>query len=263
MDASYEITAVRYGTVRSRKSELFYRYQAYGDEDAVQDMDFFFYILRDGERTIVVDTGFDPAKAVPRGRECLIAPREAFARLGVTPGDVSQLIVTHLHWDHTGNLGLFPDTTLLVADAELAFWADPVSRKVQFWSHVDPEGVDDVMRAARDGRVVATGSDEMITPGIRAITVGGHSAGQQVLVVDTPRGPVVLASDAVHLYEELELERPFSVTVDLPKMYEAYSLIKRLRDQDGAVVVPGHDPEVATRFAPVGGDADGFAFHIA
>jgi glyoxylase-like metal-dependent hydrolase (beta-lactamase superfamily II) len=262
-DAQYEIIAVRYGTVRSRKSELFYRFQAYGEDDARQDMDFFFYVLRDGARTIVVDTGFDPAKAAGRGRECLIAPAEALARLGVQAGATSQLIVTHFHWDHIGNLRLFPDATLLVPEAELDFWAEPVARNLQFWSHVDPDGIELLMAARDEGRAVATGADELLAPGIRAITVGGHAAGQQVLVVDTARGPVVLASDAAHLYEELELCRPFSVAVDLKAMCDAYALLERLQDEEGALIVPGHDPEVSRRFPALGGDADGFAFQIA
>ena len=71
---SYEITAVRYGTVRSHKSELFYRYQAYGEPDSSQDMDFYFYVLRQGGEVTLIDTGFRPEAAVPRGRECLTAP---------------------------------------------------------------------------------------------------------------------------------------------------------------------------------------------
>jgi glyoxylase-like metal-dependent hydrolase (beta-lactamase superfamily II) len=263
MGAEYEIIAVRYGRVLSRKSELFYRFGAYGEDDAPQAMDFFFYVLRDDARTILVDCGFDPAKAATRGRDCLIAPREALARLGVRAADVSQLVATHLHWDHVGNVDLFRDTTLLVPQAELDFWSAPVARNVQFWSHVDDDGIGDVLVAQRDGRVVATGDDEVVAPGIRAITVGGHSAGQQVLVVDTARGPVVLASDAAHLYEELELARPFSVAVDLRAMCEAYTLLDRLHEDAGALVVPGHDPEIANRFPALGGDADGFAFRIA
>ena len=77
--------------------------------------------------------------------------------------------------------------------------------------------------------MVATAGEQELAPGLRAITVGGHSPGQQVLVVESAGGPVVLASDAVHLYEELELERPFSVMVSLREMVEAYALLKELR----------------------------------
>ncbi|HXR13353.1 MAG TPA: N-acyl homoserine lactonase family protein [Solirubrobacteraceae bacterium] len=259
---SYEIVAVRYGTVRSQKSELFYRYQAYGEPDASQDMDFFFYVLRRGEEVIVIDTGFRPAAAAPRGRECLTPPAQALARLGIDPARVKRLLITHLHWDHIGNVELFEAAELFVPAAELEFWSAPISRNVQFWAHVDPEGVALIEGAWRAGRVAVTGEQQEIAPGLRTITVGGHSPGQQVLVVDTASGPVVLASDAVHLYEELELERPFSVMVNLREMYEGYALLKRLRTE-GASIVPGHDPLVTERYPDLGGDAAGLAFQLA
>ncbi len=259
---SWEITAVRYGTLRSHKSELFYRYQGYGEPDASQDMDFFFYVLRDGAEVILVDTGFSPAAAIPRGRECLTAPAEALERLGVDAASVSRLVITHMHWDHIGNVGLLENAEWFVPQAELEFWARPMARNLQLWAHVDPDGVALLEAAWRDGRVVATGAEHEIAPGLRALTVGGHSPGQQVLIVETAGGQVVLASDAVHLYEELELERPFGVMVNLPEMVEAYALLKRLRD-DGAVVVPGHDPLVTQRYPDRGGDAAGLGFRIA
>ena len=259
---TYEIVAVRYGTLLSHKSELFYRYQAYGEPDASQDMDFFFYILRNGDEVTVVDTGFRPAAALPRGRECLTAPAQALERLGVDPARVSRLVITHMHWDHIGNVELFDSAELFVPAVELDFWASPVARSEQIWAHTDHEGVEMLESARRDGRVLETGAEHEIAPGLRTITVGGHSPGQQILVVATAGGPVVLASDAVHLYEELELERPFAVMVNLPEMYEAYALLNRLRSE-GASIVPGHDPLVTCRYPDLGGDVAGLAFQIA
>jgi glyoxylase-like metal-dependent hydrolase (beta-lactamase superfamily II) len=94
------------------------------------------------------------------------------------------------------------------------------------------------------------GTDEILD-GITAINVGGHSPGQQITVVRGKTGDVVLASDAVHFYEELELERPFAVMHDLEQMYAAYDVLKGLAAA-GATVVPGHDPEVGRRFEQVG-----------
>jgi glyoxylase-like metal-dependent hydrolase (beta-lactamase superfamily II) len=259
---TYEIVAVRYGTVRSHKSELFYRYEAYGEPDASQDMDFFFYVLRRGEEVIVVDTGFRPLAAAPRGRECLTDPVQALARLGVDPARVSRLLITHLHWDHIGNVEHFAAAELFVPATELEFWSAPVARNLQFWAHVDPEAVALILGAWREGRVTAIGEQQEIAPGLSAITVGGHSPGQQVLCVETAGGRVVLASDAVHLYEELELERPFSVMVNLREMCEGYELLKQLRAA-GASIVPGHDPLVSARYPDLGGDAAGLAFQIA
>jgi glyoxylase-like metal-dependent hydrolase (beta-lactamase superfamily II) len=98
---------------------------------------------------------------------------------------------------------------------------------------------------------------------VTAIPVGGHSPGQQVFVVQTGAGPVVLASDAVHLYDEWEAERPFGVIADLVAMYEAYGLLRELQRDLGATVVPGHDPKVAERFDQVSGAPPGLAYAIA
>jgi glyoxylase-like metal-dependent hydrolase (beta-lactamase superfamily II) len=257
-----EVVAVRYGTVRSHRSELYHRYAAYGEADARQDMDYFFYLLRSGDEVTVVDTGFDPQAARRRGRTCLVPPSEALDRLGVDPTGVRRLIISHFHWDHIGNLGLFPHAELVVPQRELAFWSTPVARNLQFSSIVEEGEIEAIGRAHREGRVVTTGEDEQIAPGVRAITVGGHTPGQQILVVEAADGPVILASDAVHLYEELELERPFGVLVDLREMCEAYTMLKSLAASLGAEVVPGHDPAVAQRFPSLGGDADGLAYRL-
>ena len=60
-------------------------------------------------------------------------------------------------------------------------------------------------------------------------------------------GPVILASDAVHYYEELERDRPFSIVASLADMYAAFDQIRELAS-GGARVVAGHDPLVAERF---------------
>ena len=82
-------------------------------------------------------------------------------------------------------------------------------------------------------------------------------------VVNAAGGPVILASDAIHYYEELELDRPFEVLVDLAEMYEGYDLLRELQKLPGAVLVPGHDPEVAERFPPLAGHSAGLAVRIA
>ena len=95
-----------------------------------------------------------------------------------------------------------------------------------------------------------------------AITVGGHSPGQQVFIVDTGSTPTLLASDAVHLYEELQFQRPFGVVADLVRMYEAYELLHGLERDTGATIVPGHDPRVTERFDAVPGAPAGLAYEI-
>jgi glyoxylase-like metal-dependent hydrolase (beta-lactamase superfamily II) len=260
---TYEVLAVRYGTWRTRKSHLYHRYEAYGEPDAEATIDYFLWVVRGGSQTLVIDTGFDPLVGGRRGRTCLCPPREALARAGVEPESVRRLLLTHLHYDHTGNVDAFPAAELLVPERELEFWTGPVARHVQFASHAEASEIALIDRAAREGRVTTIAGRTSVAPGLTAIPVGGHSPGQQVLLVETASGSVVLTSDAVHFYEELELDRPFGVIANLEEMYQGYELVRELAAEPGAVLLVGHDPEVAERFPSLGGEADGIAYRIA
>jgi glyoxylase-like metal-dependent hydrolase (beta-lactamase superfamily II) len=254
----YEVVAVRYATRSLRKSECYYGYHVYGEPDAPLQMDYFFWLLRGEAGTILVDSGFDPAVGERRGRTVLMAPLEALARLGVRSQDVAQIVVTHLHYDHIGNLAAFPSAQLLVHPRELEFWAGPFASRAQVAAHVEPGEVAHVVEADHAGRVRRLSDSETLFPGVEAIRVGGHSPGQLVLVVAGADGPIVLASDSTHYYEELDLERPFEILTDLEEMYAGYAVLKELAARPGAVLLPGHDPEVMSRFAPLDG-ADGLA----
>jgi glyoxylase-like metal-dependent hydrolase (beta-lactamase superfamily II) len=260
--AVYEVCAVRYGSLRARKSHFYHRYETYGEPDAEVEMAYFFWVLRAGGETILVDTGFDPEVGARRGRTCLCPPLEALRRLGVDASSVSTVVVTHLHYDHVGNLAAFPQAELVVPRAELEFWTGPLARRAQFAAHVEQDEVERVAEARRSGRVRLTEGTEQIVDGITTTVVGGHSPGQLVVVVSGAAGPVVLTSDAVHFYEELELDRPFGVVSELGRMYDAYDVVKKLAAEPGAALVPGHDPEVMARFPSYGDESSGLAVRV-
>jgi glyoxylase-like metal-dependent hydrolase (beta-lactamase superfamily II) len=263
----WDVVAVRYATLQSTRGALYYRWADTGEPDGPQVMDYFFYILRGGGRTIVVDTGFDPVAGARRGRECLTEPVEALRLLGIDPATIETLLISHLHYDHIGNLGPFEKARLLVPERELSFWTSPVARYGGFWHHVEEAEIAQVAAADEAGRVDtyggAPGIATEIAPGLTAVEVGGHSPGQQILLVDTAAGRLVLTSDAVHLYEELEQARPFGVLADLEEMYLGFETIKRLGAEPGTTVVPGHDPEVTRRFPAVAGVPEGVALQLA
>jgi glyoxylase-like metal-dependent hydrolase (beta-lactamase superfamily II) len=257
------VVAVRYATRAASKRTFFLRYDSYGEPDAPQSLDYYFWVVGEGPDALVVDCGFDPAVGARRGRTCLCPPREALARAGVDAASVSRLLITHFHYDHVGNLAAFPDAELLVPERELRFWTGPLASRAQFAEVVEQAEIARIAEAHSRGRARTMGARTAVAPGVTAIDVGGHSPGQQILVVETAGGPVVLASDAVHLYEEFERDRPFEIVADLAEMYRAYDLIREVCAQPGAVMVPGHDPEVMRRFPRLEGPAGDIAVRIA
>lgn len=254
MSDKYEVLALRYGTWESTKGDCFYRYPTYGEPDETVQMDFFLWVIRNDETTVLVDTGFhqDAIRHRP-GRVCLTPPPEAVAAVGVDPESVSRIVVTHMHYDHTGNLPAFPNATLYLQRRELDFWTSSYGQHPPLAASIEAGEIDYVKRAVERGKVELLDGDAEVAPGVRARRVGGHCPGEQIVVVDNAR-PVVLASDAVHYYEEVERDRPYEIFTSLTEMYDAYAELRRMETEENAILVAGHDPAVMTRF-PLAGNA--------
>lgn len=260
--ARWEVVAVRYGTRMTSRSECYHEYEQLGEPDAPLRMDYFFWLLRGEAGTILVDCGFDTDVGTRRGRTTLCPPLEALARLGVTPHAIDLFVITHLHYDHIGNLGGFPDSELLVPARELDFWTGS-GATAEYAGPIESDEIERVAAAVAAGRVRLLDGGGIIAPGVGAVLVGGHSPGQISLVVNGTDGPVLLASDAVHYYEELERRLPFAIYVDLDEMVSGYGLLESLAERTGAVLVPGHDPAVAELFPPVSDELAGVALRLA
>lgn len=247
----WEVTIGTYGRRRTVRSDVFLNHHLYGETDGPIGMDYFVWVLRAGERTVVIDTGFSATGGAARGRELLMQPRELFDALGVDPAAGPTVVVTHAHYDHIGNLDLFGSSPVVLARRELEFWTGPLRDKPLFSHSVDQTDLNELTRVVQDDRAVLFDGHHQLAPGIEVIEVGGHTPGQSMVLVDTAQGRVLLTSDAMHYYEELEREMPFTSVVDLAGMYSAFARIKQLM-ASGTVrhLVSGHDPETLSRLVP-------------
>jgi glyoxylase-like metal-dependent hydrolase (beta-lactamase superfamily II) len=265
-----EVLAVRYGHRVTTRAESYLNFHLYGEPDADLDIDYFFWVIRepDGD-VILVDTGFAPEAGDRRRREHHTTPAQALPSLGMRLDDVTTIVITHGHWDHTGNIGQFPRAHLVLTEAEYDFWTGPLAARTQFAAHSEPDEIAQLERARGQDRLTLFSGQYALAPGIDLIEVGGHTPGQLIVSVATDGGPVpggpvpggpvaggtvpantvILASDAVHFYDETERDRPFAIVADLPAMYRAYDMITQLAAQPATHIVAGHDPLVQARFA--------------
>ena len=254
-DGAREVLAIRYCTRATNRAENYLNQHLYGEPNTDIQMDYYFWVIRDGARTTLVDTGFSPAAGDRRRRAWWTTPADALPTVGIDPASVDAIVVTHGHWDHTGNVHQFPQAQIVISQAEYDFWTSPMARRSQFVTHAEADEIAYLQRADAEGRLTLITGQHTLADDIELIEVGGHTPGQLIVSVPTATGTVVLASDAVHFYEEVERDRPFAVVTDLPAMYRAYDLLAGWRPgqaQPGA----GHDPLVRTRFAqhPAGPD---------
>jgi glyoxylase-like metal-dependent hydrolase (beta-lactamase superfamily II) len=257
--SDYSVYAVKYATREARSGEHFYG----GDpHDAPMPMDYYVWAVVSPERTIVVDAGFTAEVAARRGRKYLRCPTEGLEALGIDCARVPYVILTHLHYDHVGNLDKFPGATFVVQEAEMAFWTGRYAGKEHFRNIVETDDVVYLVRENFEGRLRFVAGSEEVVPGIEVHWAGGHSSGLQVVRVKTARGFVVLASDATHFYANIEEDRPYSIVSELAQMYGAFDVVRSLADSP-AHVVPGHDPLVMQRYPAAKKGLDEVAVRIA
>lgn len=256
----YEVIIIRYGTRETTRSDVYLNYHVYGEPDGPIGMDYFVWVVRNAERTFLVDTGFSPAGGERRRRSTVLSPLEAWGRLGIDPDDAPPILLTHAHYDHTGQIARFPHSRIRMARAEFDFWTGPLAQRTQFHHSAEDDEIDALVVADREGRIDFFDDEVDVAPGIRMLRLGGHTPGQAVVLVQTADGPVLLASDAVHYLEEYEADLPFMSVANLADMYIGFDRIRALV-ADGTVrhLVPGHDPATLDLFPAYGAPFDGNA----
>ncbi len=254
----YEVFAIRYAHREARRAEHFIGGDAH---DGPMPMDYFLWLIRGHGRSVVVDTGFSAEVAAKRGREFLRDPVDALRLLGVEPSAVRNVVLTHLHYDHVGNFSRFPAAEFHLQEPDMHFAVGRHMRHAHMRQAFEVDDVIGIVRLNYGGRVRLHNGVVTLAPGISLHPAPGHSAGLQFVRVNTARGPVVLASDVSHFYENMESGRPFPVCVSVADSLDSYELLfaaVATRDH----IVPGHDPLVMQRYPAPHPDLDGIAARL-
>ncbi len=257
MSTNWKITALRYATMTERIRANNFLFD--DDHAAPHPIDFFIWLLEADGRRILVDTGYDRTESVARERPIDHAPEDMLRARGIDPDTIETVILTHLHFDHAGSLKAFPNAQLFVQPAEMEYATGPCMCHDALRMPFTGDHVCDMVRALFMGRVTFVEGSAEVAPGVEVHLIGGHSRGLQAVRVQTRRGPVVLASDASHFYENYLKRKLFPIVVDAEDMLRGFDRLQALAPTL-AHIVPGHDPLVLSAY-PQDGGPDAVSLH--
>src|SRR5580698_9260537 len=242
----YEVYAIRYATIPNfQVSGLV----AGADPARKMDIAMMVWLIEGNGRHILVDAGFYRDQFMKQWKPVdYQRPSEAIARVGLKPEDITDVIVSHLHWDHAGGVDLFPKARTWIQKDELEYYAGAAWQSARTHGGIDPDDVLALVKLNTEGPLgLVNGDAQEILPGISCYTGGKHTYASQFVTMKTGAGTVVLASDNMYLYENLEKHAPIAQTLDAESNLRAQDRMKQLAS-DPRLIVPGHDPAVFTRF---------------
>ena len=258
---NYENFAIRYAKQGLRaESHMFMG----GDPNKmIPGLDFFTYAIRGGGQTWIIDSGMTPAKSARMGRnyDFLCRPSEGLAKVGIDAASATNVILTHAHFDHVGTLEDYPNAQFHIQDVEMIHVTGRDMSHANFRAAYHPEDIKELIDLVYAGRMTFHDGDVTLAPGLEFILIGGHARGQAIVRVHTARGWVILASDAVHVFEEVDEGRPFAIFYDLFVMLEGYRRINRLAGSRD-LIVPGHDAKVTKAYPAAAPGLEGLVMRL-
>lgn len=205
---------------------------------------FYMWCIKGEKAALVVDTGMDDEDAKKRNLSGEKYLEDKLKKIGIDPGSVEIVIVTHLHADHFSAYKLYPKAKFYIQRKDIEFFTGP---GVRFRQVTEPAAnIQQVVSLAYAKRIHYLDGDEQIAPGVRVVLVGGHTPGSQVVVVTTSKGEAVICSDAVGKYRNLE-EEVTGHSMNLMESLLAWDKIKAVASSP-ELIIPGHDPQVMERF---------------
>lgn len=243
----YTIQAIRYGNAEGEVAGLVMG-AAKGEKINIAMV---VWLIRGGGRAILFDSGYHREtflKYFP-SRD-YIRPDEAVKLANVQPEEITDIVISHAHWDHLGGIDLFPKANVWIQKEEYRYYTGDAWQSGGNHGGIDPEDVQQLVKLNTEGRIrLVDGDNVEIFPGIRAYTGGHHTyAAQYIRVAGTP--PFVMASDNCYLYRNLA-EHKASATFSKGFFGANIKNQERMIELAGGNpdrVIPGHDAAQFQKF---------------
>jgi glyoxylase-like metal-dependent hydrolase (beta-lactamase superfamily II) len=245
----HDIYAVKYAGPFIRQGALVMWMK---DWEKVVMINYYIWCVKGAGDPVIVDAGVSPKLAGEKELTGYVNPAEVLLRIGVKADEVRHVVITHLHFDHSSGVSLFPNAIFYVQKEEYRFWLkDPIVSHPVFKQFLDEASNAYLASLEGTDRLVLLNGDQEILPGIQCLLAPGHSVGLQAVAVETAKGIAVLGSDCAYNFQNYREDWPSSLIMDLVAWTRTY---KKLRGRASSIdlIFPGHDvimsenyPEVA------------------
>jgi glyoxylase-like metal-dependent hydrolase (beta-lactamase superfamily II) len=212
-------------------------------QDEKVDIDFIVWLIRGGGHNILFDSGFHRERWFKQWKiSDYLQPDAAVALAGVKPEEVTDIVISHAHWDHMGGIDLFPKATVWIQKDEYRYYTADAWQSGGQHGGIDPDDIQQLVRLNIEGRLrLVDGDNVEILPGIRLFVGSRHTFASEYMRVEG-NPPYVLASDNVYLYRNLG-EHKASATFSDADHAGNIKAQQRMIELSGSVdrIIPGHD----------------------
>ncbi len=252
--ANYEVYAVKFASMGQATATSVWSLNP-PPKDSVH-IDFSVWLIKGKNgKNILVDAGFLPdiEDAKDFGLNYYVRPDSMLLKLGVKPGDITDIIISHPHWDHIDGLGLFPNAKVWMQKDDYTYFAVGAWQKDGNHGGFHPRDVRLFTDLNIAGRLMLVdGDNKEIIPGIKVFTGSRHTYNSQYVLVESGSNKIVLASDNIWVYYSLEHMVPSSEggTLDNAGYVNAMQRMKTMVS-DVKFIIPGHDAKVYVKFPQV------------
>lgn len=246
----YTVEAIRYATLKDfRVAGLV----AGADKSRKMDIAMVYWLVQGNGHNILVDAGFYRPQFFQHWKVAdFQKPSDALLHAGLKPEDITDVIITHMHWDHADGFDLFPKARIWLQRDEYTYYTGEAWQHPKTHGGIDPDDVEAIVKTNIEGRVsFVEGDAQEIMPGITCYIGGKHTYQSQFVGVNAKDGTVILASDNVYMYENLDKHVPIAASLDPKSNLAAQDRMRTLAAKP-EFIIPGHDPAIFDRFPSVG-----------
>ena len=218
--------------------------------DSVEVCNMFWLLKSRGGKNILVDAGFLDTSFKNKN---YTRPDSMLLRVGLTNQDISDIIITHPHFDHINGITLFPEARIWMQQADYEYFTGPAWQENGDHRGFEKKDVENILSVKARGRLnLIKGDGIEIFPGIRVYTGSKHTFENQFLLVNSGSGKnkVLLASDAIWFSLNLEKQLPISICMDTAQYVKAMIRMKTLVVNPD-LIIPGHENKIFSKFPKV------------